>query len=463
MTVADTPPSPNGENGEPGMFGFAWLTVRQAQVALRNGRLEEALRLVELPAVRNHRRAVELLTKIARGYVDRGEQHLKRDDVTAAWADLLQAEQLGVAPKFGERLRQGLIGLGLAELRALLQTGDTAQAEEAVMKLRQRGVAAAELGVMEEGLRGWLRAKELAGRGEFSLALDVIAPAARLLGVNSRVEAFHADLLQHRSTVPELLARLHEAATAERWREVVELSEMVLAAAPQHERTRAWRTRAWRALEPVTISQAPAGDVENPGPVDPLPPRFYLWIDGVGGYLVCLGQRLTFGQALPEARVDVPLVADVSRLHATLTRDGEGYVLEAVRPVQVNGATTTKALLQPNDRVTVGASCQFQFRLPVPGSMTARLDMVSGHRLPTSVEGVLLMAETLVLSATAQSHVQIPDLRESIVLFKHRDGLGLRHPGEMRVNGQKITGRTLLPPNATVSGEDIGFAIESAS
>lgn len=445
------------------MFGFAWLTVRQAQVALRNGRLEEALRLVELPGVRNHRRAVELHTNIAKGYIDRGEQHLKRDDAAAAWADLLQAEQLGVAPKFGERLRQGLTGLGIAELRALLQTGDTGRAEEAVMKLRQRGVASAELGVLEEGLRGWLRAKELAGRAEFGLALEVVTQTSQLIGVNSRMEAFHADLLENKQKFPDLLARLHEAARSERWREVVELSEMVLAAAPQHEHTRTLRTRAWRALEPITVSQASPSVGEEQPPADPMPPRFYLWIDGVGGYLVCLGSRLTFGQALPEARVDVPLVADVSRLHATLTRDGEGYLLEAVRPVQVNGAMVTKALLQPNDRVTIGASCQFQFRLPVPGSTTARLDLVSGHRLPTSVEGVLLMAETLVMAATTQSHVQITDLRESVVLFKHRDGLGLRHPGEMRVNGQKITGRTLLPPNATISGEDIGFAIESAS
>ncbi|MFO0841865.1 MAG: hypothetical protein U0797_05615 [Gemmataceae bacterium] len=87
--------------------------------------------------------------------------------------------------------------------------------------------------------------------------------------------------------------------------------------------------------------------------------------------------------------------------------------------------------------MTVGASCQFQFRQPVPGSTTARLDLVSGHRLPTSVDAVLLMAETLVLSPTPQSHVQVHDLRESIILFKHCGGLGVRHPGEMRVNGQK--------------------------
>ncbi len=122
-----------------------------------------------------------------------------------------------------------------------------------------------------------------------------------------------------------------------------------------------------------------------------------MWIDGVGGYLVCLGSRLTFGQAILDAHVDVPLVADVSRLHASLTRDAEGYVLEAVRPIQVNGQNLTRTLLQTGDRVTLGASCQFQFRLPVPISTTARLDLVSGHRLPLSVDAILLMADTLVL------------------------------------------------------------------
>jgi hypothetical protein len=443
------------------MFGFAWLTLRQAQEALRNGRLEEALRLVEQPAVRNHRRAGELLARLAKSFVERGEQHLKRDDTGAAWADLLQAEQLGVAPRTGERLRQTLTSLGVAELRAQLQAGDTTRAEETVMKLRQRGAASAELGILEDGLRGWIRARELSGRGEFALAIDVVTHAGRLLGVNSRLESFHAELLEHRQKTPALLARLHEAARDEQWRQVVELAERVLTASPQHAEARLLRTRAWKALEPTTEAHAPLPEEDTP--LEPLPPRFFLWIDGVGGYLVCLGHRLTFGQALPEARVDVPLVADVSRLHATVTRDSEGYVLEAVRPVQVNGNLVTRALLQPGDRVTIGSSCQFLFRLPVPGSTTARLDLVSGHRLPTSVEGVLLMAETLVMTSSQQAHVSIAELKQPLVLFRHRDGLGIRHSGEIRINGQVSNGRTLLPANATISGEDIGFAIEPAN
>jgi len=41
------------------MFGFAWLTLRQAQEALKNGRLEEAQRLLAQSSVHNHRRTGE--------------------------------------------------------------------------------------------------------------------------------------------------------------------------------------------------------------------------------------------------------------------------------------------------------------------------------------------------------------------------------------------------------------------
>jgi tetratricopeptide (TPR) repeat protein len=441
------------------MLGFAWLTLRQAQEALKSGRLEEALRLLEQPGARSHRRTHELLVRLAHAFAERGERRLDRDDAEAAWRDLLQSEALLANGKTADRLRQTLLRLALAELRALLLAGETARAEEAVVHLRQRGVRSPELQVLEEGLRGWARARELADRGEFAPALDAAERAARLLGANPPFSAFRDELAAARDAFPGLLGRLHEAAEGERWREVVERAEQVLAAAPQHAEARALRARAWRALEPCA---APAGPEEGPAGQDPLPPRFLLWIDGVGGYLVCLGSRLTFGQSLPGARVDVPLVADVSRLHATLGRDAEGYVLEAVRPIQVNAGTATRALLQSGDRVTLGGSCQMQFRLCVPGNNTARLDLVSGHRLPSAADGVLLMAETLVLGPGPHAHIVIPDLAQPLILFRHKGGLGVRHAGELRVNGQKSGGRAILPPRAVVAGEDVAFAIEPA-
>lgn len=443
------------------MFGFAWLTLRQAQEALKNGRLEETLRLLRLPGTRNHRRTGEMLVRLARAFAERGEHHLKLDEIEEAWNDLLQAEALQTAEKTTDRLRHALVGLGLAELRALLLVGDTARAEVAIGRLRQRSVASAELGVLEEGLRNWQRATELAQRGEMAPAVEVADKAGRLLGVNPRFDSFRAELTRARQTLPDLLVHLHDAAGGERWREVLGLCEQILAIAPAHAEARTLRSRAWRVLEPVTIALGEGQlEAEVAETQQQLPPRFWLWIDGVGGYLVCMGTRLTFGQAGADARVDVPLVADVSRLHSTLGRDSEGYVLEAVRPIQVNGATVTRSLLHSGDRFTLGQTCQFLFRLPVPGSMTARIDLVSGHRLPMSVDGVLLMDQTLTIGPTIQAHITAPDLKEAVVLFRHREGLGVRYKGDMRVNGQTCSGRAFLPPVANVAGSDFAFAIE---
>src|ERR1019366_6408932 len=97
------------------------------------------------------------------------------------------------------------------------QAGNLTGAEEVVTRLRQRNVHAPELGVLEEGLRDWLRARELAARGDFALAA---AQAGRLLGVNVRLEGFRADLARNRATFPDLLVRLHDAGRREAWQEV---------------------------------------------------------------------------------------------------------------------------------------------------------------------------------------------------------------------------------------------------
>lgn len=438
--------------------------MRQAREALKHGRLEEAHRLLTQPAIRDHRRAGELLVQLVRAYVERGERCLKREDAEGAWRDLLHAEQLETAEKCADSLRQALVRLGVGEVRALLQAGDARRADEAVAHLHERRVGSTELQVLAEAARDWLHAREFAQRGELASARDAVERVRRrLLDRPAALDRFADDLDHHRKLLPGLLVRLHEAAEQGRWREVVEVAEQVLAVAPQHAEARKARSLAWKAIEPVTIA-LPGPDVSpngEPQPCDNLPVRFLLWIDGVGGYLVCLGARVTFGQAIHDGQVDVPLVADVSRLHASLTRDAEGYVLEAVRPIQVNAREATRALLQAGDRITLGASCQLQFRLPVPISTSARLDLVSGHRLPLSVDAILLMADTLVLGEGPQVHVSVPDLKQPLVLFRQKDTLGIRYRGKLCINGRTSGERLLLSdPQATISGENISFALE---
>jgi hypothetical protein len=443
------------------MFGFAWLALRQARDAIKDGRLEEALRLLSDPSAQTQRGSGALLVQLARAFVERGERHLQRDDAEAAWRDLLQAEQLQTAERSTDRLRDALARLGLAEVRGMLQAGDTARADEAVARLRLRSVRSSELAILEEVARGWQTARDLAGRGDFPRAVETVERIRHLLpGPAAALDRFAAELDEKQRSFGPLLARLHEALDLGRWRDVIERAEQVLAAAPNHAEARRARGRAWQAVEPVPTAVGMAPDARTVEPVA-ASPRFLLWIDGVGGYLICLGNRLTFGQAA-QPGVDLPLVADVSRIHATLTRDAEGYLLETVRPVQVNNQSVTRALLRANDRITLGATCQLCFRQPVPVSASAVLEIVSGHRLARSVEGVLLMAETLIIGPGAQAHVTIPDLKEAVILFRHKDGIGLRSTRPLTVNGQRMTDRCVLGAQAQVNGEEISFALEPA-
>jgi hypothetical protein len=319
-----------------------------------------------------------------------------------------------------------------------------------------------ELTALGETAREWLRAREDAQQGEFEQALQRVQQLRGLLSTPIHtLDDFAGELGKQNEALAPLLARLRQAANKEQWREVVDLAEQVLQVAPRHAEARKLRSEAWNELQPTTVvlAKQTAATVSQPGAIEG-GQRFLLWIDGIGGFLVCLGSRVTLGQAATDSWVDVPLFADVSRLHAVVTRDNGSYIVEALRPMQVNAQPVEKALLRSGDRVTLGSSCQIQFRQPAPVSSTARLDVVSGHRLPWAVDAVLLMADTLVIGPGAHVHVGMPDLSGPLVLFRQKESLGVRHAGELCVDGRICKGRALLGPAARVTGDEFVFAIE---
>ena len=75
------------------------------------------------------------------------------------------------------------------------------------------------------------------------------------------------------------------------------------------------------------------------------------------------------------AAADVPILADLSARHARVRRDGEGYLIEALRDVRVDGrAVPQVAALHDGCRIELGGSVRFWFRRPHALSGTARLD-----------------------------------------------------------------------------------------
>ena len=161
---------------------------------------------------------------------------------------------------------------------------------------------------------------------------------------------------------------------------------------------------------------------------DPGQGRFRLWIDAVGGFLVCLGDEIVLGQAVPEGSPDVPILGDLSRRHAVIHRDEEGYVIEPVRRVKVDGQTIEQSTTLADGRVIeLGNGVRLRFQRPHPLSGTARLEFVSHHRTLPALDGVLLMADSCILGPGPQSHIVARDLAGDVVLFRQGSRAGVPH------------------------------------
>ncbi len=207
---------------------------------------------------------------------------------------------------------------------------------------------------------------------------------------------------------------------------------------------------------PAAVAR-PVARVEGDGPRG----RFLMWVDGVGGYLVCMEDRIVLGRAGPDSRADVPLMGDLSRHHASLVRNGEGYLLEAHQASFVNGKPVDgQVVLRDGDVIRLGSTVELEFRQPSPISATARLAIVSRHRLPLAVNGVLLMAETCIVGGSGLAHIPAPALEHPVVLYRQAGALWCRAPGAFDVDGKTCAARAPLTARSSVLGDGFSFSLE---
>jgi hypothetical protein len=71
------------------------LKIRKAEVALRDGRLDDAFEQLLQPGLREHYRGQQLVSNLVKSYLKRGQQHLSDGNAAAALADFDRASRLG--------------------------------------------------------------------------------------------------------------------------------------------------------------------------------------------------------------------------------------------------------------------------------------------------------------------------------------------------------------------------------
>jgi hypothetical protein len=466
----------------------AWrLQLRTARRAVADGRWDEAAELLASEPLCEFLPAKQLSRDLAGQLVERARTRLAGGHSQAGWRDLNQAARLGAAEADVAEVRRRQSGDRLNRAIALLASGDTAAAKQELSRMEARNLGANDR-------RGWQiiaqhidNAEQRAAKGELAVAVDLLERAARLIPVETGAAVIRhlaARVEQLRTDAPRMLeldARLHRAVAASDWTEALAAADAVLELAPQHTAARQARHRAWQAVGmEVTRALAPAPIGRRPrlqaladthaalrGPkadtVSERKPgkRIVAWIDAVGGFLVCLGDEVVLGQPAADDSVDVPFLADLSRRHAIIRRDGEAYVLTPLSRTTVDGQPVADSVvLRDKSLVKLGDAVELRFRKPHALSNTAVLELCSHHKTEPAVDGIVLMSESCILGPQPHSHVRCRDWASDLVLFRRGGELMCRTHAPVEVDGRTCVGQAALSGDCRIESEEFALSLE---
>lgn len=461
--------------------------LKEAERALIHDQLDDARGLLADSHLRRTAAGKVLADRVVARIAARAHSRARRGDTSAGWRDLNQARELSPdAPALHES-REAMISLALGEVEKSLRNMDPSAALARLNKLHQRNVAGGRVATLRQVALKAQRAERLMEVGKFEEAARQWT-AAQKLREDMNVLADHASACVVKAAEGQnLIDQLRNAMKTHEWDIALDAANRLLEMAPQHPlareaREEAWtefsagltesqrkrRTAPWRRANPArhnnqtplarqrlaeTLAVTGVGKCENR--------RLQLWIDAVGGYLVCLGEEVVLGQAIPGASVDVPIFGNLSRGHATIRRDGEGYVLTPESEVRIEGRKLDgPSFLADGDEIQLGEAVRYRFRRPHALSASARLEPLSGHRTHPASDAVLLMAESLVLGRKLHNHVVCRDWEEDVVLFRQGEELHCRCGGDFEIDGHLQDDQGRLGAVSHVCGEDFSLSVE---
>lgn len=445
------------------MFQTWRLKLREAEEAYKAGDLAKAGRMLVDESLTHFLPGRRLATKVTTRKAERALNCIKSSDFDSAWGEIDEAISLSGETTAILDARQKLVEAAMRNIGLLLRTGDASAALSAIESFEKRKLAAAPLLTLKQVAQRIQSAANLAKHGKFAEADAQLEIAMRLRPDFVEFEQGRTDCRERGKRFRDVAEQLHHAMAAGSWSEVVQLADQLLQLAPESKLAKNARQQAWAKVGAKLVDsrrvpnnwsgENDLGEVNGE--------RFLLWVDGVGGYLVSLASEIVLGQAAPGNRVDVPILADISRRHAKIRRDGEGYTIEPLHVLRLNGkAIQTQAVLSNGDEIELGSGVRLRFRRPHALSASARLDLVSRHRTQPYADSILLMAESCVLGPRWQNHVVCPDWEADVVLYRQDDELYCRAMNAIEIDGELCDGRGRLNSNSHVAGSDFSMSLE---
>ena len=451
------------------------MQLRQAEAAVAAGQLDEASRLLSKDNLATYLPAKQVTLTVAAALVERGQKHAEHGDTLTGWRDLETALTLTGETAALTELRRQLVQQAHAEAERYLAAEDATAALACLDRLHRRECDTAATRLLEQVAKRTLAAGRLIRQGDFAAAEAELAAACRLRpdlrSLENRLNQCRVQLGESRA----LWARLNQAVAGGDWSAANLACDRLLTIAPENQAANRSRqqlaaAQAGSTKRPPVNDHTPprSADSKIPSPQSPAPNpgsppgrRLIAWVDAVGGYLICLGDQVILGQPAPGGGADVPILADLSRRHAVVRRDGEGYTLVPLQMTKLDGQVIERPVpLVDGNEIELGDGVKLRFRRPHPLSATAVLDFVSQHRTRPKVDGVILMAQTCVFSPRQTSHVRCRSWNDEVILFREGKKLGFRTNNSVTVDGQKQERRGLVGANARIQGGDFAINLE---
>ena len=477
------------------MFPSWRMKLGEARRALRSGELDRASAIVQQDELKEFRQARELSVELAQRFADRARGRLLDGHSSAGWRDVQQATRMAGTDAPVVELHRDYRNQVVGRACRYLAEGRTSAADQELTKLARRNLADGEVRCLSATTSRLGEAEQMLAAGNAAEArrtlewvaanLPTLSDTIKLSDVTSRVESLIATCDEHGELSSELLA----ATDASEWQRMLSTADRMLAIAPRDRVARAARRRAWHAVgldateiyrgvgkatgprQAASLSLRETDRARRPSasthrnndtmPGQDNPNRFMMWVDAVGGFLVCLDDEVVLGQPAPGAALAVPLCADLSRRHAVLRREGGRYTIDPLGDVTVDGRKLTGPMvLGSSHELQLGSCVKLKFEKPHALSATARLTPTSGHRTEPRADAVLLMADSCVLGPKSHSHVACRKWPGDVMLFRQQDRLHCRSTLPLSIDGVAVEGAAPVASNARLEGEDFAISLE---
>ena len=472
---------------------------------MRGGDLQQACRLARRSGCLKTRGGPRVARQLVDRLIERAGRYETAGNLVAAWDDLSAAVRVQPGTWLDElsRRQNRLVETTVARAEACLQRGKPAATAELIGLLRNRKIADRRADELEAVCRLVADAEARSGAGQWAEATGLLEQAARLRPDLEFVESRICRARQGKQSVAELTAQLRHAINRSRWGDGQELSVRILQIAPDHAMARDARRHCLMRLEQSVASdlrgslqrtasagqgqpsnavaddETPVGRNRPDTPVPQNPPAaspagrfpagsqansmssFMLWLDGVGGYLVCTTPQVTIGRAVEQAGVEIALQADIRRRHLQIQRFGNRYLARPLGGYGTGQAGSDDAVvLQSGQTIPMGGGVESRFTVPHPLGGSARIEFTSRHRTEPWSDAVLLMGDALLIGRSDAHHIRAPGITEEIMVFRQGDEILLRSPGPHEVDGNTGHGDVVLQDGMRICGPGFSITVE---